>query len=454
MATAQEATSNDIAAYEPDDTDIEDLIPDELKAAIEKSDLEEKEPEKKKVSQVGTATKAPEPEPDEEEDEDDYDINKFYDDEDEEDDDDLDMSPEAVDRLIEGDPDALRKKKAEPIEDEPFWHNNEDYAELVKTASYAGFDQQALDKVIQAASDSKVIETGNYVNGLKTKLGEYENSHNMLVEELKRLKNIEKSAYFDNSEEAKTRYTIPLKETESDLKELLEYEGSELEPTEVFSASNRAALNSILADHDLEDASRLKIVNAWKSHRELTSQREEDRKLAKEDLSKSLSTGLPEDVAFKVLQNSLTEFMESAPEYDYIKRGVLDGLNNNPKAAGVVKLAKSNFLNLVKAFGNPGDYVHNNQWRSGLAKFMFDAAHNRTMAQEYTQQQSTYRDMQERFVKLAKKHKQLLKSGKGITGAKGSARAESSKSGKIAKDDAEEFKNLLSGKLDISDILL
>lgn len=440
-------------------SNIDDLIPEELRLAVEGNQKDVKEKEEKSV--------LPPEEDDEEEDSDlaeDEGEDILEADEESDDDSDLSLDPESIDKLLAGELDAvtkkskLKSKSGEEGEDKPTWHEDEDYAELLEKVNYTGVSQKELDKIIQKAADTKVLENGAYTTGLQAEVNRLKNTTETMTLELQRLKEIERLAHFDNSEEVTERYAQPMTSAIENIKEILDLEGIDVSAADIIHAKDRGTLNKLLEDYALDDDSKLKLHNNWKDYRTLQLQYKTDKEEAKLDLRKHLSTSIPPEIQKKILRNSLTDFMKSDESVAYIKDAVNKGLveNPNPEVAGVINLASTNFQNLVGALASPSEFIHNDKWLGGLAKYMLDASHNKNIAMKYKTLLQEKEANDKNFVKIVKAYRKLAGSAKGITGKPGGIAFANSNGKASKKDEAAilaEFQGLLDGDIKIDSLM-
>lgn len=439
-------------------SNIDDLIPEELRLAVEGNKKDSAEKDDKSVLP---------PEDDEEEDSDlaeDEGEDILEDDEASDDDADLSLDPDSIDKLLAGELDAvtkkskLKSKSGEDSDDKPTWHEDEEYAELLEKVNYTGVSQKELDKIIQKAADTKVLENGAYTTGLQAEVNKLKNTTETMTLELQRLKEIERLAHFDNSEEVTERYAQPMTSAIENIKEILDLEGIDVSAADIIHAKDRGTLNKLLEDYSLDDDSKLKLHNNWKDYRTLQLQYKTDKEEAKQDLRKHLSTSVPAEIQKKILRNSLTEFMKSDESVAYIKDAVNKGLaeNPNPEVSGVINLASTNFQNLIGALASPSEFIHNDKWLGGLAKYMLDASHNKNIALKYKTLLQEKEANDKNFVKIVKAYRKLASSAKGITGKPGGIAFANSNGKGSKKDEASvlaEFQGLLDGDIKIDSLM-
>lgn len=444
---------------------IDDLIPEELRQAVEKlekpkSETKTKVDDDEEDLELPEYKNAPSKESDEDEEEEDQDEEEddneeSYEESEGDDDEDLSLESESIDKLLSGELDAVSKKKkksADVEQDEDiFWHDDEDYTEIVNKLNYSDVDQKELDKLIKKVADKKTLDTSKYVQGLTSELSQLKKSRELLDSEIKRLKEVERAAHFDNSPEVQEKYGKPISDSILAIKDVLDLEGIDVSIREVIDAKDRTSLNRLLEDYAIDDASKTKLQNHWKNYRELQMQYEVDKSEAKNNLKKHLSTNIPEETATKILRNGLANLLKTSEEMKYIQDGIDEGLDKNKEVNDVLALAKQNFFQLVSVLSTPSEYVHNHSWLEGLAKYVVDASHSRNLATKYHSEVKEKQRLEKDLAKVVKAYKKLAGSAKGITGDKngvgyfkgGSRKADKESSAEIL----EEFNDLLKGKI-------
>lgn len=428
----------------PETDDLDDLIPEELRAAVQKV-------ESGKSQIPNKPLKAPVRETNEDIQDDIPPLHMEGDDEDINID---DLDDESLTKFLDGDTSVLKKAKKEEDVDTPIWHDYEGYQELVKKASYAGVTQDELDKIIEQSSDKKIIDNSKYLKDLETKNEEYARKLESQQKEYERLKNIERQAKFDSLPETKEKYGIPMTKDIQEMKKILDMEGAQVPLTNILNAKDKAEFTNMVKDVNFDDEDLLRLTNHWRSYRETLFRYNSAKESAQKNLGEHLKTSLNKEDVDNVLRNGLVDVLKSDEKYAYIKEAINEGLDKHEDVSRVIAVGKANFENLVKAMENPSDFIHNSEWLTGLAKFAFDTAHNKHIEEKYKSLQSTLSDRNQKLEKVLKAYKKLKQSGSGISGLKSGLGLAAKKAEKDStKDDAEEFKALLTGDLDISEVL-
>lgn len=366
-----------------------------------------------------------------------------------------------VDKLLSGE-DEIEEEVDEETET-PFWHENEKYKSLISNLQEIGIEQEDLDALIQDISDTKVVDNSSYINSLKDDLDKIKEENRLATVEIDRLRQIEKSAYFDTSEETKASFIDPMNKAFSNIQKTLEYEGIELNPVSIVKSLDRASLNTLLEKYDLEESSRNSIIKNWKSYKELQSSYVEAKKSAQNSLGDYLSLSIPEDLSNKVASNSLSEFVLSDNKYEYL-RDAINHLNEGKKVderiTTIFNDGKQNFVSILQAMSSPFDHVRNNKFLNGLSKFMWNAAHNSYIADKYYELSETQKKRDADFVKLAKAYKELASSAGGLKGIKkkGGSPLNGASSNPASDDDSYEkdmkmYKDFIKGKISLADLL-
>lgn len=433
--------SNLSAGKEFDAFDIDSLIPEELKAAVDKEELElvdEDEPVESDDNELEVAA------PSGSFIEDEYPVDA-----------DLDLSLDNIDRLMDGDLDALKKTNA--VEDEvdvPVWHDAADYKDLVEKVAYNGMDQAQLDEVIRNASDKRVLDSGKYTQGLQAKLKKLEESQGLYDSEIARLRQIERSAHFDSSSEVKSKYIDPLRGIQSAVSDVIDTEGLPVTANDILTAQNRIALNELVSPYGLEDSTVNKIVSQWSSYRQLHRDYGIEKSSAQKDLHKHLGTNISEDMSNKILNNTLVSFMGGDDKHSYIKEAIMsDNINEHPEVVDVVNRAKGSFTSFINALAAPSEYVNNQQWLNEFAEYTFETSHNKHIADKFYAEKETHDRTKDTLNKVVKEYRKLAASAKGISGNTGPSRMNGHSTTTSSKANKDNYNDFLNGKIDIDDLM-
>lgn len=476
VAPANVIYNNDITGS----IDIDDLIPIELREAINGANVEEKETTKEeeeeqketepeKVEDINTYPIDPEPEQEEKEEEEieEEPAEEPAEEKKEEEktsppttDEDLDISPEAIDKLLKGDIDAVIKKPASKKEEKPFWHEDDDYKSLSKQLDNYGVKKGTIDKLIQKVADKHVIENGNLIQGLEKKAIEAEKTTENYKNELIRLQAIEREVRFDTADTTKEKYGIPMSDAAKEIAEVLQREGVNVSLSSVLLAKNKTDMVKILGSHSLEDKDLTKITNQWRNYKELETAYSAARSESTRNLSKALATNISNETVHSILRTSLADFLKNDAKYKYIEDAIKDGVEKHPDITNIIGLAKNNFVNFVNALSSPSEYVHSEKWLSSLAKYSLDSAHNKhiqdkfyILRQEHTKALESLKKIVVQYKKLAGSAKGITGSGKGVASGKGNSSASTKQMKKQEDEILSEFKELLKNEKKIDDIL-
>ena len=450
------------------DDDIDDLIPEELKIALKTksttsnkdTDDDDDEDLNKKSSRStqdadddtddDTFVSKEELDGEPGEDEEDTKLNSTEDDED------VDISPEGIERLLKGELDAAKPDK-DVDDDTPFWHEDDTYQELTKQLSNFGAKPEQVDKIIRAAIDKSKIDNSKLVQGLENKVKESENSADTYKTELTRLKEIERGVRFDYSDEVKEKFGAPMQNAAQEIHTILQREGVNVPAVNLLTAKNKTEMMKLLEDTNLEDADLTKISNQWRSYKETETAYNAAKTEAQKDLKKALSSSISKETVQSILRNSLGDFVKADPKYGYISDAIRKGVQQDEPVSKLIARGKTNFVNMVEALTAPSEHIHSEQWLNGLAKFMFNAAHDELTAKKYYDLAREHSTTVDNFKKLARDYKKLASSAKGLTG-KGKGVA--TKAGRRDKSEKEqeseilkEFNDFLKNDNLIDDIL-
>lgn len=370
----------------------------------------------------------------------------------------LDTSPEAIEKLLAGDPDAVEKKQTDSDEDPPTpppWHEDEEYKKLLTRATAANIKQDELDKIIEAAADKKVLDKAAYIEGLQTKTAELEKIKDMSQSEIARLKRIERAQFFDEQDEIKEKYIKPMTANIREFQRILNLEGHPEHLTKVLNAKSKVELETIINESlpTLSDENLVKLKTTWTNYKESEFGYNKDKNAAQEDGRKAMSTSLTPEQTQEILRRGIAEFIKASPKYSYLDKAIAEGIEKHPDAQEVIQMAKKNFVNMKEALANPSDHVHNPEWMHMLSQFLLDAAHNRHIESKYEVLQRSFAEKEELLTKVTAAYRELVKSAKGITSTKGGT-AVAHVNGASGKDNPEralaEFQKVLdTGILDI-----
>lgn len=447
---SQTAQTTSAAIPSSDDlglVDLDELIPKELRDAVNN-------PEKKTEKTV--KTQAPEPNNDDDKSvDDDTSTDDGADDgaSKEDDDDELDLSSDNIDKLIDGDNDAVNKK---PVQDtKPHWHEDPTYKELTTKFKFSNITPEKIDKLILDAIDKKVLTDSEERNTLNIEVEQLKSSDALKSAEIDRLKNIERTAFFDRMPETNETYFKPMVQLETSMKAVLDMEGTSVSLQQILAAKNKAEFTETIKDIDFDDATLQKMTNYWRGYKELQFKYLEDKKTAQTNLRQHLSFNIPDDAANKLFSTSILDFSQADERYSYIKKAINEGLQGHEHVGKILHAAKSNFLQIIRAISNPVDYSKNVKFLDSIAKFTLDAAHSAHIEDQHKSLQEQNKILQTNLVKVVNAYRKLKGSAEGITGKKGPLVRTNKENGhdRASKKDLEEFQNLLSNKIGVADIL-
>ena len=372
----------------------------------------------------------------------------------------MDLSPEAIQKLIDGDPDAVYIKEEEQEDvDEAFWKSEESYTGMVEGLQQLGYKEEDLDSLLRKVSDKRILDNSKVNAGLSKDLDRAKNQIEAANIELDRLRVIERSAVFDAADTTQEEFTVPMSKAAGAIQETLTTEGlKDVRLTDILMAGDITEVAKVLESYNLEDAARLKINNHWRNYRELKTGYGAARDEAKKDLSKALNTKISPDTVKKLLRNGLKDFIDSGEKVSYLKDALRDGIDNHPQEAKLIASARDNFNNLVSAITNP-EVIHNDNWMHNLAIFSLDAAHNKYVEEQHSGVVQELTETKAQLKEVVINYTNLLKSAKGINGKKGSGvvsargKESSRKANSSDEDILAEYEALLSGNKSIKDII-
>lgn len=437
----------ELGAKIPAGATIDDLIPAELKNALQAKEPVAVAPNKR-TQQVDPPVENDD-EPDDEGDA----GNEVASDGD----DDLDLSSAAIDKMLtDGDPDAVVKKKGEAVKQEaPSWAEVPEYQALVKKARGAGIKADELDGLLRTVADRSKVESSTYLTELTKERDGLKNTVSSRDSEIQRLQALEREIHFDTSAEVQEKYTKPMNAAETAIRQILNTEGVSIPTSQILAAKNKVEFQALISDVPFEAADLTKITNYWRQHRELQDQYARDRSESRTRLAKQMSLEIPKEKVDSTLKDSLLEMLNE-PSFSYIKDAIADDLSKYPEVNGMLGNAKKDFHNLTLALSNPVDHVHSGEFLRNLAKYVVDNADAKLHRAKFGVESRAHAETKNLLKKTVQAYRELKASAGGITGKPGAARAPY-QNGRLAEDSkkktAEDYEKLLSGKLDIDKIL-
>ena len=441
-----------------DDTTIDDLIPQELKQAEEKVSSPAKEDTKVRhqAPQPKTKTQAPsiqtpqepqiqtQPQAPATEDDD-------------------NISLDDIDKLLDGDFDSLHKKDTQTQDqDEPqaLWSDIEGYKTLKTRLKQLGVPQKELDSTLQELVDKQSLSSNVYLKGLEDKTISLEKELEYLRKDHERLKQIEKSAYFDSLPEVKSTYIEPMTEHITAIKSMLDYTGEDIPLTDVLNANNRKELTDIVGkvNWDSEDLS--KLTNHWKSYKDVMFKYHNAKKEAQTNINKYISTEISAKDGDTILRNALVDFSQSSDKYKYIVDAINEKkVGEDEDVSYILANARANFQAMLKALADPTKVVRDPNWLETLAKRELEREHNYIIQKKYYDLLEEVKTKDEKTLKLAKAYKKLHDSARGLNGKSKRAYYDNGFSGtgklknNVLEDDVKAFSAFIDGKLDIDDLI-
>ena len=360
------------------------------------------------------------------------------------------VSTDNIDDLIAGKVTA----KADDAPETPDWHETPEYKDLIKKVGFVnGIKNEDFDKAIKAVLDKKVIETSTYTNGLEEKITKAKQTEEGLKEEVSRLKNIEKDAFFDNLEETKEKFATPMNNAATQLKQVLDINGSTVSLNKVLLAKNITEFNNLLKDQGLDEKDLDSARSLWRSYNDLHRDYKASKEDARSSLKNHMSSNIPEETVKKIMGNTIADAMKKDPRFDYIKNGISQD-EYPEEVTKVLGRAHQNFANITQALSNPHDSARNSTWLGQLAAFTLDAAHNANEAAKLPDVISKLAAKEEDMKKLVVAFTKLRDSNKGINGSNGIARMNGSSNGtaddKTSRDQkAADLKKIIDGTGDV-----
>lgn len=450
----------------PTNASIEDLIPQDVKALLDARDKTEPATSKPKASaapapvipsqQQARTYNQDVPDPDEDEDDD------APDDEGDDgneplDPDNIDTSPEAIEKLLSGDKQAVRRKTADTStnNEKAPWEEDEDYQALLTKAERAGIEQTELNTLLTKVADSSKLSSSTHLQGLTQEINDLKATVNARDLENSRLKKVEKEALFDTSAEIQEKFTKPMNASAKAIHRILENEGATVPLATILNAQNRIEFNELIRNLPLDDNDTITITNAWKQYKDLDFQRQTARSESATQLAKHLSFEIPKEVVISTLKTSLLELVRE-PGFEHLQLAVNEGFDKHPDANKLIGDAKQNYMFLTEALSNPADHVKNPQYLSRLAKHVIDNADARLHRDKYYTERENHTKTLDSLKKIVVKYSELLDSASGISNKPGAAlfaNGNGSRSEPDRDKTLKDLKKIASGDVNLDELL-
>lgn len=434
--------------FSPADWDIDSIIPEEFKSLMSSGDEDNQDPEDAPPEQKSS------PKEPEDNNEEAVPLPTLSHDEDDISDDDIDTSPEAIEKLLAGDVDAVIKKKdGSEEEDTPFWVDDEDYQVVRDKFETYGLDAKQLDKLVRKVADKYTVDNHKVLEGVNTDLENTKKELETHRSEIQRLRELERAVRFDQSDEVKEKYITPINQAYKEIQTVLDNEGATVSMRDVLGAPNRTELVKLLQAGNVEDSQMTPIINQWRNYKQLAREYSADKEKAQKSLQNVLSANISEDTANKVFKNRLAKLIEDDERFQYLLEKTKDG-KLPEHVQRVATGAKQNYDALIQALNSPHEHAFSDKWLNDLAEFVTRATHNDYIQEQYYPLKKENESLRSTLTKLVKKHTQLAKAAKGIQGKQGVVRKNQNDK---SEDDAtvlkEQYQKILQDRHGIDAIL-
>ena len=443
MQPAAEATTNQgvslggmgtIAMERAIDTaeSIEDLIPEEIRKALSEQEKTEGSPTDIPEPKTTESTKQAQPAGE---------VSGEEDDEEEIGTDDSDISQEELAAIL-----GEKNEKEATEETGPSWKAMERYKKVISKIGHTGLRDADLDEMIQEVVDAQVIEVAERNRKLDELAQKAVKTNEKLTTEISRLRNIEKGAFFDALDSTQSEFIKPLDNIKVAVKDMLQFEGSDISPNQLLAAKDKAAFTDLIGDIGFAEADLQKLTNLWRSHRELNAKYLISKKEAAKDLSRHLSTTLEDNQLTKVMQNALADLI-THDDFSDIKMGIVEGIDKHKDVGEILTQAQTSFRNLGKALGNPTDAVNDPDFLQGLAQWIIRATRNEFKARESGGLAAKLAETQSQLKKLASAYKKISNSARGVEGkpkGNSSYKGNSNGKGESTEELLKEFHRIIN----------
>lgn len=349
----------------------------------------------------------------------------------------VDISSEAIDRLLKGEPDPV----VEP--EKPFWHDDEEYIDFSGQLESYGLKKELLDSIVKKVSDKYVVDNSKLLQGLEEKLKESTTKVETLESEQKRLRDMERGLLFDELPEVKTKYGAPMIDAVTDIQTVLEREGASVSVAQILRAKNKSEVLTLIEGAQLPDKDVIRVVEQWRSYKDTELAYSSAKAEAREKGIGAVTSKISEDTIDTVFKNSLSSLIKQ-DEYSYINKAIREGVDKHQDVGNLIGLGKTNTAAFIKALQNPTEYLHSREWLEGLAKYTLDAAHNKHLASQLPAMQAIIKDQKASLEKVVREYRRLAEAAKGISngstpGFVKSNSKQSSKDSSLTPEEVDRF---------------
>lgn len=365
------------------------------------------------------------------------------------------LDSDKIDKLIEGDTEALfLTEEKEQSEEVPFWHEDEDYKQLTQKLTYAGVGSEDIDKIVRKVQEKSIVESATQRQTIETDLINLKKERETLTLQLNKLKELERAVMFDQMQETEEQYSKPQRVIVKEIEKMLKMEGSGLKYEDLLFAENAEKLNAALNDTSFDIPEIKKIRKHWLDFQEIEQSYRAAKNEAKGNINKLLKAEVPDNVRASIMKNALSNYIQNdSEEFKPIKEHFL-GIKENESAAQAYVKADHTFTNIVKAFASAPEVVRDTKWLTALSQYVLDAeikkeSHAKALA---TAKENDI--LKTNLAKVAIEYRKLKKAAGGIQGHK----APGSFNGNHAKGNESNellttYKDFLEKKIDVDALL-
>lgn len=359
----------------------------------------------------------------------------------------INVSPESIDKLLEGDINALNKKESEQESEEEdyYWTKDEEYKDFTNALEYSGFDRAKLDSFIKKIADKSVVDQGNLVNGLRKEVDNAKRQLETYESEIAKSREAMRGIRFDEQEDVQSKYIRPAESNRNKIDSILRQEGAKLNAIQLVNINNKATLLRTLEENGVDESKSKEILTEWRAHQDTATEYNEAKQLAiKNSVSIANAKMTPERFQ-NILKGSLADMIEHQ-EYLSLKTAVTEGIDKHPDMGGVIQKGRNNLSVIIDAIQKGSEALNDSNLMSSFAKYAINAAFVESQANKAAEKTVRIEQLENSLKKLAIEYKKLSSSAGGIKGKALTptiARAKVKEEKKSQENLVKEFEDLL-----------
>lgn len=371
----------------------------------------------------------------------------------------LNLSEDAFDKLLKGDPNALtaieEESSEENQEEVSFWHENEDYKQFLFDTR---IQQEEIDPIIKKVVETKLEENKEYVSSLQKEVDNFKTTQDTLKLEIDRLRTVERQALFDSTKEIQDKYLVPINNARKEIDKIAKFEGLNVSVDDILKAEDKTQLTAVLEEFDLDSVTRTKLTNHWVNYKNLAYEYLEEKERAKTSLGKALGTSIPEETSNRLFKQVVPGLFQKDEDgrFAYLRKAIEEGFEAHPEAGRVFANAKTNFDTFVNAISEAYDHSRNHEFIAGLGEFFIKASDDEYKASQASKYLNNYNELAKKYMTLAKKYDSLSQSARGKIGRSGFPVKKDGvnvHSEQTEEELLQEYQDLLKEKTDINRLL-